>query len=155
MSEARKKKAEEIAAEFLRRTGAAIMSNDFAVFRDCFNLPHVAETFEATNVIETEEDLRFVFSRVRGRFLEMGVTDLVRNVVAADFQSDDLIEVAYETRLMHKRHLLQDPYPSYGQIALIDDAWKITDAKYATNVPRLISAFRSRGKDDANDIVGS
>ena len=149
-----KQTAEDIATDFLRKTGDAVMSNDFDAFRACFRLPHIADTFEGQNVIETEEELRAVFNNIRARFMEMGVTDFVRHVIAAEFQKDDLIVVTHETRLMHNNHLLQDPYPNYGSIALIDGEWKIVDAMYATNIPQLIDAFRARvnaKKDPALD----
>ena len=144
MSKADHSAAEELVRQFLDKTGTSILNGDFATYAACFHLPQRVETFDGRKLLETESDLKAMHQSVHEWLVNMGATDLARDLLVAEFRGDDLIVGAYETRIMRGTELLADPYPNYGTLARIDGVWKIVDGTYATNIPDLLSSLKSK-----------
>jgi len=144
MTEADHSAAEALAHAFLDKTGTSILNGDFQTYASCFHLPQRVETFDGLKLLETENDLKSVYESVHNWLLKMGATDFSRHILAAEFRGEDVLGVAYETRIMRDTELLADPYPNYGRIARIDGTWKIVDGMYATNIADLLDTLKTR-----------
>lgn len=116
------------------------MSGDFEMFASCFALPQWIETFEGRHLIATTEDLRTLFDAVRVHFCRLGVTDLVRRCVAAEFRDPDTIEATHESRLLAGTRLVQQPYPSFSILKRTDAGWQVAGAQYAIKDAQSLSA---------------
>lgn len=125
--------AVDIATRVLDQTGRATMQGDFVAYKTLFDLPQVVRTFDGTKTLETTEDLYQVFRDIRTRFASLGVTDLVRRVIAAEFQDASTIMTTHETRLMNGTQLLQDTFPTHSILRCRDGVWTVGTATYAVD----------------------
>ena len=131
MSETQRHSAQTIAEDLLEITGRAIMTRDFDSFRSSFHLPQNIQTMGQSIYVETAEDLRRAFDQMCNHLEAIGVTDLVRFVAAAAYQSPDRITSTHVADLLRDGKRLQDPYPAFSVLERFDDAWKITSCEYA------------------------
>lgn len=120
-----------IADTLLQKTGTGLLTGDFELFSDCFQLPKEFETFEGRVVISTREQLRKMFETVRSHYHSVGLTDMVRHIVQAEYLDPETISSTHESRLLQGTMLLQEPYPVYSILKLTEDGWKITQSSYA------------------------
>ena len=131
-----------ISQDLLNRSGHAYMTGDVNGFLSCFVLPHTISTFEAVNVITTEDGLRDVFHAMRRYLQSNGLTDLVRRCIRADFTEHDKVKAAHETRFLAGNRLFQGPSLGLSTIRLIDGAWRVSDAQYAIqDAPEHVNAL--------------
>jgi hypothetical protein len=115
----------------LARTGEAYMVGDFDSFAACFALPQWIETFKGRSLIATPDELQALFNAVRSNFYRLGVTDLVRRCVAAEFRDPDTIEATHETRLLSGARLVQPSYPCFSVIKRTEQGWLVAGGQYA------------------------
>lgn len=130
MSETQKT-AREIAEDLLTRTGQGLLTGDFRLFCDCFALPKEMETFEGRRVIRTEAEMESLFNDVRAYYARIGMTDMVRHIVDAEFRNATSIVSTHQSRLVAEHELVQQPFDVLSVIALIDGAWRIRHSQYA------------------------
>jgi ketosteroid isomerase-like protein len=123
--------ATDIAEALLDLTGTAIMKRDFDAFAPSFQLPHVMVTIKDVITVETSDDLRRAFDQMCDHFAAIGVTDLVRQIVAAEYKTPARIQSTHVADLLHNGKRLADPYPVYSVLEKIDGQWKITSSEYA------------------------
>jgi hypothetical protein len=123
--------ARSIAQVLLERAGAALMSQDFPAFTDCFEFPYDLETINGLKRLEMPEDLRIVFFNVHTQFRRIGVTQMERYVVEASFRASTTILCTHETRLFHDWYMVQKPYPVFSILSLgDDDVWRFNYGTY-------------------------
>lgn len=134
-----------IAEELLDITGEALLSGDFHAFAAVFHLPNTMTTLSGTVVVSDLAHLRRVFDGVREKFRCGGVTNLVRYVDAAKFRTPTQIASTHVSHLMSGSSLLEEPYPVFSIIELVDGVWKGVSSDYAV---------KPRGPQD-NAILGS
>lgn len=128
----------------LRRTALALLNGDFETFSMSFHLPHSVETFNDGGVLETSDDLRQVFENVRAQYERLGVTDIVRHCVNAEFRDASHMIATHETRLLSGATLVQAPYPVYSVLKKFGNEWKGLHSSYAvTGNPDLEAAITS------------
>lgn len=125
------KRAWDIVQDIVDRMGQAHVTGNFDGFAACYALPTRIETFQDIANIETKDQLTVVFERLQTYVHSVGLTDMVRRVIAAEFTGPDTLTAAIETRLMSGTTLLADPYPTYFTLKDFDGAWKITEGKFA------------------------
>lgn len=125
------KLAKEIAEDLLHRTGDALISGDFEAFIDCFHLPHSVLTANGENKLETAADAERVFKSVREFHKRAGVTEMVRNSIAAEFCDPDTINATHETRLLSQNRFVEEPYPVFSVLRKIDGKWVGVSSEYA------------------------
>lgn len=123
--------ARDVSEYLLARTGQAYATGDFDLFAACFVLPQWMETFEGRRLIATTEDLRQLFDGVRAHFDRLGVTDLVRHCIAAEFRDPDTVEATHESRLLAGNRLVQQPYPCFSVLKRTDAGWQVAGGQYA------------------------
>ncbi len=123
--------ASAIAEELLEITGNAMITGDFDAFAAAFHLPNTMTTSSGTIVVEDEDHLRRVFNGVREKLKNAGITELVRFVEVAEFRSPTQIASTHISYLLSGGSQLEDPYPVFSIIELIDGDWKGVSSDYA------------------------
>ena len=123
--------ARDVSEYLLARTGQAYATGDFDLFASCFALPQWMETFEGRRLVATTDDLRQLFDAVRAHFCRLGVTDLVRHCVVAEFRDPDTIEATHESRLLAGTRLVQPPYPCFSVLKRTEAGWQVAGGQYA------------------------
>lgn len=119
-----------IAEDLLQRTGAALLNGDSGAFADCFALPQVFETVSGRVVAETRGHLVRMFQAVQQKYRCMGVTDLVRHVVQAEYRDHETIAFTHESRLLQGTTLLQAPFPTFSIVKYVDGLWLVHASSY-------------------------
>jgi len=125
--------AKKIAEALLEITGTAMLAGDFDTFAACFQLPHFISTADNKTVLETPEDLRETFLRVREDYLRKQVTDMVRHCDVAAFRDPDTIAVAHTTHLLSGNYRVTAPYPCYSIMEHRDGVWRVSSSQYAVD----------------------
>lgn len=122
-----------IAQGVIDRTGLGLMTGDFEVFAPCFCLPQDIETFDGRRHLETLADLRSVFDAVRAFHRKMGVTEMVRHCVTAEYRDPTTISCIHQTRLVRGSLLLQKPYHVFSVLSFENDVWRSALSQYAVD----------------------
>lgn len=134
--------AKKISQRMLDQTGNGLLTGDFDLFADCFLLPQDIETFDDRRRLETRQDLFMIYNGVRAYHEKMGVTDMVRHVVTADFRDPKTISSIHQSRLVTGSTLVQKPYNVFSVLHLKDDVWRIGQSQYAVDdAPGLCRAL--------------
>ncbi len=145
----------EVSNYLLEKTGAAMEAADFEAFIPLFKLPQEMETFDGRRMISDPEEIRAIFHAVRAHYDKIGVTEIVRNCVKAEFMAHDTVAATHETHLLRGHQLIQEPYPCFSVLRLIDGYWQVAYSQYAiadspeqnaalaTKVPSPIKAHSS------------
>ena len=121
----------DIASAILEITGTALMNGDFDAFAAVFHTPQMMATMTGPVHMETVEDMRRAFDEMHRHFKETGVTDMIREVVAADYTSDTRIESTHVSEVLRNGKRQAQPYPVFSVIEKIDGTWKVTASEYA------------------------
>ena len=147
--------AREIAEDLLARTGHGLITGDFETFCECFSMPNEMETFEGRRVIETASELETVFGDVRAYYDKIGMTQMERHIVDAEFRNPTSIVSTHQSRLVAESELVQQPFDVLSVIKLIDGAWRIRHSQYAivdskdhNTALTGLNAALSDGRDD-------
>lgn len=131
--------ARDLAEQLLEESRQGLMEGRFDLFSDGIALPLRIETFEGQREVRTTGELRQVFDAIRHLLMQLGVTDLVRRCVEAEFAGPDMMRTTYETRLLHGNNLIQDPFPVYAVARHVDGRWKVVSSSYAvTDQPAIV-----------------
>ena len=140
-----------VSESLLEKTGAAYKSGDAESVVQCFLLPQEMGTFEGRRLMETPEQLRDTFEAVRLYHRRLGVTQMVRHCLVAEYKDADTIEATHESRLLSGQRLVQRPYPAFSVLKRIGGVWKIASSQYAiTDAPFLSDALMGRTSRQAD-----
>ena len=123
--------ASDIAEAILEITGEALMSGNFEAFASVFHVPQVMSTMAGSINMESIDDMRRAFDNSRAHFEAIGVTEMVRNCVAAEYKTPTRIESTHVCNLLHNGKRLNEPYPVFSVLEKVDGAWKVTGSEYA------------------------
>lgn len=121
----------EIGYELLGLTKEAYFEDDFALFQRAFMLPHEHLTLQGAAVLETEEDLRVLFERMKAEFQRLGVDDIVRPLVSAEFVTPHNILATAITHPYAKGTRVNTPYAVQSTLLRCGPDWRIATANYA------------------------
>ncbi len=121
----------KIAEAILEITGDALMTGDFDAFAAVFHVPQFMATMAGPVHMETVDDMRRCFDEMHQHFKGIGVTELVRACVAAEYKSPTRIESTHVTELLQNGKRLNEPYPVFSVLEKIDGDWKVTGGEYA------------------------
>ena len=116
---------------FLKKSGDALFSGDFDAFLSCFFLPQQIVTFEGSRWLLEPSDVRDVFDNMRQRFDDLGITDMARRCVVAEFSGPTTIDATHETRMLVKDQIVSGPYPSFSILQEINGNWQVSHSQYA------------------------
>lgn len=124
--------------------GQDILDGDFDTFSGIFHLPQAVDTLSGSACIETRDDLRAVFERVRAYHRDRGVTRITRRCVAAARRDADTIAATVECTLVARTRRLLGPFSLLTLLRRFDGNWKIVSVQYiiprAPDLNRAISA---------------
>ena len=123
--------ARAIASDLLERTGHGLLTGDFDRFHPCFTIPTLLESYDGQVEVTSVEQCRAIFEDMRRYFKAKSVSDLVRQVVSAEYVADDRIHSTHEARMIAGSQLVQAPYPVLSTIDRTPDGWKISRSLYA------------------------
>ncbi len=123
--------ASDIAEALLEITGDALLSGNFDAFAAVFHVPQVMATMAGPIHMETMDDMRRAFDEMHQHFKAIGVTEMVRTCVAADYKSSTRIESTHVSDLLHNGKRLSEPYPVFSVLEKVDGDWKVTGGEYA------------------------
>lgn len=147
--------ARAVGTKLLDGLNRAILARDIDAACAFFMLPNLAETFEGRRIIETESKLRDMISGAFAHYEAVGATDIVRNVLAAEYLSSGQISMASETRVLRGTDLAQAPYVIYSKAVEVDGEWRICESIYVVDdapiYTRSITYGFSRAQRDAKD----
>jgi ketosteroid isomerase-like protein len=123
--------ASDIVEAILEVTGGALMSGDFDTLAAVFHVPQTIATMAGPIHMETADDLRRAFDGTHQYFKDLGVTEIIRECVAAKYTSPTRIECTHVTELVKNGERLNDPYPVFSVLEKVDGGWKVTRGEYA------------------------
>ena len=123
--------ASDIAEAILEITGDALLSGDFDAFAAVFHVPQVMATMAGPINMETVDDMRRAFDELHQHFKAIGVTDMVRSIVAAEYETPARIQSTHVSNLLHNGKRLNEPYPVFSVLERINGDWKVTGGEYA------------------------
>ncbi len=123
--------AYEIGYDLLNKTKRAYFEDDFQLFASAFMLPHEHVTLQGTAVLETEEDLRVLFERMKTQFRDMQIDDIVRQLVSAEFVTPFNILATAVSYYYSRGQRLNDPFPVCSTLLRCGHEWRIATANYA------------------------
>lgn len=123
--------ARNIHQELLDRSGHAMMSVNFEAFAQCFAIPSVIETYEATGEITSMVDMRALFDRLVAERATQRVRDIVRRSTDAAFREDGTIVATHETRYIVEGNILLGPvHTALSVLRQEDGLWKVAFSQY-------------------------
>lgn len=114
----------------LEITRAAYFSGDEDAFVARFLLPQRVYTTAGDVTMTRPEDVSNLFHSQRARFLKLGVTDLVRVSISAEFLDEDTVKGTHVSYMLRDRLLLMQPYPNTGILRRVGGLWKVADTQY-------------------------
>jgi hypothetical protein len=120
-----------IAVDLLDRTGRAMMTRDFDRFAGCYNLPHRISNFDEEYLITDPAALHRGFDKVSDELAMLGVTDLVRDCIAAERIDTDTVHFAHVSHLMAGARRVKPPYPCFSVVRWIAGRWLLVATDYA------------------------
>lgn len=122
--------AYEIGYALLNRTKRAYFEDDFPLFASAFLLPHEHVTLHGWAVLQTEEDLRVLFDRMKAEFQRLEVDDIVRPLVSAEFVTPFNILATAESHIFSRGRRVAEPYAVQSTLLLCGTEWRIATANY-------------------------
>lgn len=123
--------AMDVSEALLEVTGDALLSGDFDAFASVFHVPQTMVTMAGSIYMETVDDMRRAFDDMHSHFMAIGVTDIVRKCVSAEYKSPTRIESTHVSDLLHNGKRLKEPYPVFSTLEKIDGQWKVISGEYA------------------------
>lgn len=143
----REAQARAIGEDMLARTGQALLDGDWRAHVACFTIPHWLEGFDGHREIDSVAGLRALFLAASSYYRDHNVTDIHRNVVAAEFVAADVVHFTHETRLLANTLLVKPVHSVFSEMVLGDDGvWRCRRCRYAiTGAPRLERALARAG----------
>lgn len=134
--------ARQIAEDLLTRTGAALLSGDYPAFAACFLRPVTTETFAGQRIVQTQAEHRAMFDEVVEYYRMNNVSDLVRQVISAEFQEDRMIFSTHTARCLSGSQILSHSTNCLSRIRFSDGLWRIDMMRYASeNAARFDAAI--------------
>ncbi|MEP3441804.1 MAG: hypothetical protein ABJN72_10055 [Sulfitobacter sp.] len=127
------KTAREISENLLEITAKAMLACDFDTFSTCFHVPHFISSAEDKTVLETREDLRRIFLAVCQDYEVMRITNLVRILEVAEFQSPTRIQATHIQHLMVGNDRVGPAMPCYSILECFDGHWKVASSQYGVD----------------------
>lgn len=123
--------ASDVAEALLEVTGDALMTSDFPAFAAVFRVPQQMATMAGPIHMETVEDMQRAFVDMCQHFKAIGVTDMFRTCVSAEYRTPTKIETTHVSELLQNGKRLNEPYPVFSVLEKIDGNWMVTSSEYA------------------------
>lgn len=116
----------------LDHTLQALQAKDVNVFIDQFSFPYVLETLHGRNIVAGRAQMEEIFWRNVDYYDSIGMTDLVRRTVSAEFDGPDMIKAVYETTVFQAGTVAhRNRYMVYVEMQKSAERWRVTTSQYA------------------------
>ncbi len=116
----------------LEQSARALLTRDFESFADLFLLPQEVDTFDGRQLIETRDALETFFVELCTYYASIGLKDMVRRVITAQYVAEDTVHSTHETRLVcHNGILPRKAYPVFTVMRQIEGGWRVASGQYA------------------------
>lgn len=116
--------AAAILQAYVDEAGLAVLSGDWATYRDGISLPCAMISRDTSVIIATEADLRAGFDTFRDMLKGQNVTDYVKQVEQACFLDKDLISGYYLSHILAKGHRVIPPFRCLLDLRLEGKRWR-------------------------------
>ena len=138
--------ARDICERRIDATAQAILSGDFDAFAEWFGFPYEFETFDVARRIANLQELRESFDRVHRHYVKLGVTQLERRCIEAEFRDKHTMNSTHESRVLRGNELLLEPYPTFSVSRFIDGRWRVVKSSHAiVDQPAFVLAVLGDG----------
>ena len=118
--------ATDVATAVFDILGDAVTAGDFETFKELFALPlNMAQGTHNVRVTSLEE-LHHQFARRHQRLKEIGASKLVRNCIAATYDTPERIFATHTGHVIKDNQRLTEPQPIYSILEKREGTWKIT-----------------------------
>jgi hypothetical protein len=128
--------ATDVLQRFVDEMGEAVMRDRFDDYRAGVRLPLNILTSVANLTVSTVEDLRGGFDDFTEMLRNRSVTDMIRVVMDAGFESPDCIVGIYETNLLSGDQHVVPPFYSKMWLCRSGAAWQATKIHNTTQDQR-------------------
>jgi hypothetical protein len=125
-------KARAISDELLEKTRAAYMERDFEAFSLFFELPQTVGTFHGERMLEALDDLAEVFWAMCDHFDALGVVDLYRRTLEAQFVDPLTIQATFVSHPVIRGEVLGAETVASGYLRCINGSWMVAGTSYAS-----------------------
>jgi len=115
----------------LDETGAAYASGDFERFVRCFAPSQTIGTFQRSVQLTHRNDVRVLFDSMRAHFQSIGLTELVRTSLQAEFDGPDCIKAMHMSYQFSGTTLIRDGFPAFSILRRQEDRWCVEHSDYA------------------------
>jgi hypothetical protein len=123
--------ARDVSEHLLNITGQALLENNVDDFLPCFGLPMDLQTLEEHRIIRTADDLRKIFFAVCKHYATIGLTDMARRCVEAEFKDPETVVSMHETRLITGNIITRSPFAVLSTLKFDGRDWRIVSCSYA------------------------
>ncbi len=122
--------AKVICESILDLTRRALLEEDFDAYRQAFLLPHIHTTLEGTTFLDTEDDLKMLYTRMTRLFASLGVDDIHRVILSAEFSEPNRILARIEAHHLSGGRRVNTPYQITIELARCGQQWRSASANY-------------------------
>lgn len=129
--------AQAIYQRLLDKIGAAIVEKDRGKYTNFFSLPHHLQTFEKVVVITDVAQLNHYFDKLVERLSDLGVSELTRYCIVAEFVDEDTIQGHHDTKLINRSLVILEDYVALSTLKRTDGSWKVSASQYAEAEPSI------------------
>jgi hypothetical protein len=103
---------------------------------------------EGRCVLKTIDELSRVFYAVCRHYAKIGVTDMVRRCVEAEFKNPNTVLAMHETRLITGNIITRDPFATLSTLEYDGTEWRISGCSYAIDDQQGLNAALMSAGDD-------
>jgi len=135
-----------VSQHLLEVTRQAYLNRDFSVFEERFVLPQICGSFEGDQLLETSGDLKTIFESMLSYFDRIGVVDIRRRTLAAQFESESLVTATFVSHYVLPGFLVSDDIVAHGKLIFVDGLWRIHSHRYATDMQGVSDALTAASK---------
>lgn len=122
--------AKVIAEKILDQTRRALLEEDFDAYKQAFLLPHIHTTLDGTAFLDTMDDLKMLHTRMTQLFASMGVDDIHRVILSAEFSGASRVLVQIEVHHLRGGCRVNKPYHVTAELVRCGQQWRIGSANY-------------------------
>ena len=122
--------AKVICESILHLTRRALLEEDFDAYRQAFLLPHIHTTLEGTAFLDTADDLKMLHTRMTRLFASLGVDDIHRVILSAEFSGRNRILARIEAHHLSGGQRVNKPYQIMTELARCGQQWRMASANY-------------------------
>lgn len=146
--------AQRIYQDVLNQINDAILSDDFDLLLQHVALPHILVTSTARLVLDTEQELREMFTALVHSIQSLGLTSYRRTAHECNFVGDTVIHGHHTSHFIRDGSMVFPSYPSMCKLELRGGHWMVVEAQNAIEnntwpilVPQVSEAIGTESMD--------